>query len=619
MRLILTMRSLDGSATLTENRRVIETGALTIGRGPENDWVLADPHRHISKNHCLIEFDGGRYRLTDTSTNGVFLNGAAEAVGRGAGVDLNQGDRIRLGHYEIGVELSEAGAGDPYDLPPPYEADAPAFGSQDPFASVPPPSPDPFGAGSPDAFAPPAPQDAAEPFGAPADDPFAPAAGDPFAPAAGPGPFDAPAAPQAAGGGNSFDPIDDPLRRDRVEPDDPFGLGDLGQPGPDDPFASAPPSATDGADPLSGAPDPLAQRSRGLIGDDIDFLGSGPADAAREDHLAAERQAFVPPETLRRPDTRANERLPSDWDFDGDPLDAAPPPMPQPVPQPPAPPPQAMPQPTPQPVPRPTPPAPPPPLAPEPGIDDDMPFDLGPAKASAASHPAGPTAASGAAPAPPAPPPVAPAAPMPPPQQAAAPAAPTAGDPVAVLLTAAGIDPASIPPERLPEVMRLVGGAFRASVQGLVEVLRVRASLKEEFRVSERTMLRAAENNPLKFVLDLDQALDATVLRPRHGFLPADQAVQEGFQDVKAHLLAEAAGMQVALKALLKRFDPPTLQQRMDQSSVWDNILPGSRKARYWELFVELYEQIAKEAESDFHGLFGREFTRAYEEQSRRL
>ena len=47
--------------------------------------------------------------------------------------------------------------------------------------------------------------------------------------------------------------------------------------------------------------------------------------------------------------------------------------------------------------------------------------------------------------------------------------------------------------------------------------------------------------------------------------------------------------------------------------------LPGSRKARLWDLFAQMYGEISQEAEDDFHALFGREFLRAYEEQVERL
>jgi hypothetical protein len=41
-------------------------------------------------------------------------------------------------------------------------------------------------------------------------------------------------------------------------------------------------------------------------------------------------------------------------------------------------------------------------------------------------------------------------------------------------------------------------------------------------------------------------------------------------------------------------------------------FLPANRKARQWELLLELYEDIAKEAQEDFWSVFEREFRRAY-------
>ena len=89
MPLILTLEQVKGSsdAPISGGRetRTLDEGRLTIGRGPGNDWVLADPQHHLSKTHCVIAFVGGSYVLTDLSTNGVFVNGAADRSRRIAG------------------------------------------------------------------------------------------------------------------------------------------------------------------------------------------------------------------------------------------------------------------------------------------------------------------------------------------------------------------------------------------------------------------------------------------------------------------------------------------------------------------------------------------------------
>src|SRR5262245_2332170 len=77
----------------------------TIGRSLESDWVLPDGQRYLSSRHASIDFRSGSYYIVDTSTNGVYVNDSEQPVGRGNPQRLFTGDRIRLGEYEISVEI----------------------------------------------------------------------------------------------------------------------------------------------------------------------------------------------------------------------------------------------------------------------------------------------------------------------------------------------------------------------------------------------------------------------------------------------------------------------------------------------------------------------------------
>ena len=79
----------------------------TIGRSLESDWVLPDGQRYVSSRHASIDYRSGSYYIVDTSTNGVYVNDAEQPVGRGNPQRLFPGDRIRLGEYEISVEIDE--------------------------------------------------------------------------------------------------------------------------------------------------------------------------------------------------------------------------------------------------------------------------------------------------------------------------------------------------------------------------------------------------------------------------------------------------------------------------------------------------------------------------------
>jgi len=78
----------------------------TIGRSLESDWVLPDGQRYLSSRHASIDFRSGSYYIVDTSTNGVYVNDSEKPVGRGNPQRLFTGDRIRLGEYEINVEIA---------------------------------------------------------------------------------------------------------------------------------------------------------------------------------------------------------------------------------------------------------------------------------------------------------------------------------------------------------------------------------------------------------------------------------------------------------------------------------------------------------------------------------
>ena len=83
-----------------------QTGG-TIGRSLESDWVLPDGQRYLSSRHASIDYRSGSYYVVDTSTNGVYVNDAEQPVGRGNPQRLFTGDRIRIGEYEMSVEIAD--------------------------------------------------------------------------------------------------------------------------------------------------------------------------------------------------------------------------------------------------------------------------------------------------------------------------------------------------------------------------------------------------------------------------------------------------------------------------------------------------------------------------------
>ena len=107
MPLLLNITSKNGDQLGEERRMEFMACGGTIGRNANNDWVLPDTKCYVSGRHALIDFQTGAYYLIDTSRNGVYINGADEPVGRGHPQRLFDGDRLRIGTFDIEVALTE--------------------------------------------------------------------------------------------------------------------------------------------------------------------------------------------------------------------------------------------------------------------------------------------------------------------------------------------------------------------------------------------------------------------------------------------------------------------------------------------------------------------------------
>lgn len=185
-------------------------------------------------------------------------------------------------------------------------------------------------------------------------------------------------------------------------------------------------------------------------------------------------------------------------------------------------------------------------------------------------------------------------------------------------LAGAGVPELAIPAGLTPQFMDTLGQLLRLSTQGTLDLLMARALAKREVR-ADLTMIAARENNPLKFSPGVEAAL-AHLLAPQgHGFMGPVRAMKDAHDDLRSHQFGFMAGMRAALAGVLERFDPAELERRLTQKTVIDSLIPSHRKAKLWDLFADRYGEISREAEEDFHALFGREFLRAYEAQLARL
>ncbi len=636
--IVLTVLSYSGVPAEGLSASFDELGG-SIGRADNNQLVLPDPERSISRMHARVVFRGGQYAIVDNGSNPVSVNGSAVPLGREQ--PLQPGDQLQIGSYLISVSQAARGsvaASSAFDdlfgdgvqglaAPPATpKATAPAWGS---------PAAKSAAAGGAGAAAP-----APVPWDAPS-----PAAADPWAmPPAAPRPPAQAAAPPAARNRipDEWDDLLSPTPKSgsaaagapanwgAPAPPPPFGSPSSSAPGLglsmgpssldslDDLFGLGAPSAS--ADPLGASSQQalLLQPNMGAHADPLQSLGRSnqAAAASTADHVSE----------LNTPMPLARSRSPAPA------MSAAP---------------SAAPLVTPSATPKP-----PPPMraAPTGAIFswDDPPRDgrlvtlpgrpsaqrqatdvaaslddlLAPPLAKQASllpPPAQQAPAQAPSPA------LAPAAAVPAAAQpdsarpALAPRAPGAHDDALIAALLQGLGAPGVRIDTLsPELMLLIGQLLRESTRGAVELLLARAALKREMR-AQMTMISARENNPLKFSPSAEAALQHLLSPPSPGFMAPAPAMRDAFDDLRAHQIGVMAGMRAALDGVLQRFDPQQLEAKLSKRSAIDSLIPATRKARLWEAFQQLFGQLSSEAQDDFDELFGKAFLAAYEEQLDRL
>lgn len=600
---------------------VFDEAGGEIGRNAACAWPLPDETKTLSARHASISAVGGGFVITDTSTNGVYLNTVDAPLGRGVSAPLADGDLLYLGPYTIAVEVvAEAadsrrrlGVGEGWMAVRPPGGEAPPWpaGPEDLAAAVAPPSVDPLAALAPPIVPPPAlpPRRAL-----PAD----PVAALDMVPEASPEDVRRAPEPDIMAELARLRPAPAP-RRDSIPTDlplmpPPAAPRAVPPPPPAPPRAlpplPVPPNATPAGPPppvppWREAPEPPIRTTPGGASDPAEPPVRGPALPPRfADPAAAAFPAAGRPGAAR---------IPTDF---------------------------LMPPPARPPAGGPVPGRPASPLAAgisaasagqrpgqgrfseagrfsEPGgaPEESRPADPNPAAVppSAVAEP-DPALGRRDAPLPPRPAPPSTAAEAP--QDAvsllrmreqgatgfAAPAPP------ANLLARLGIDAAALPPSAARAAEEAVADFVLEAAEGLVAVLAARRAVREELRL-DRTSLAPVDNNPFKFFPTGQEALKRMLGgRAPPGFSSLAGAARAGFDDIKAHELAVIAALQGVAAALVSRLSPAAIEQAGDAG-----LFGRPDKARLWERYGEAHARLADTLDVTVNELFAREMARALE------
>ena len=154
-----------------------------------------------------------------------------------------------------------------------------------------------------------------------------------------------------------------------------------------------------------------------------------------------------------------------------------------------------------------------------------------------------------------------------------------------------------------------------------MDLLRSRAETKDVFRVGDKTIISIARNNPLKFLPTTEHIITQLILSDDHhqAYTPLAEAIEESFDDLKAHQFALSMSIQEALSSTIKEyFSPKNLQQKLEKSGSI-GVVPWQRKANLWKLFEEAYDGIEEEASEQFQLVLERKIADAYESHMRQI
>ena len=621
----------------------------TLGRGADNRLILPDPARHVSRVQARIRYEAGRFLLANVSSaNPMFVNDAE--IESAAEVPIAPGDELRVGLYVLGVregQVRAAAASSLAAVPMTGNAAgavaAPVIGGSvdplkalagtpgidsaaNPFADLI-GQPAPLAVASHSADRAPMPMSSRGPAvpsidedpGASAGAPRTPLLDDPLGlgaslqrPASANTWSQEPLQPQKPNAA-SFDwaqPAGIARNSDNPLEDLASGatnLGDIANDPQQNRLIDFPPGVVDPRDPLQpGTPsvldgtrevDPLLSLLEGL---GTEFGGARESDGGppMRDDTPELRSVFTPPAMV--PDAPA--LVPATRQPD---RDATQNPLSPPVAQ--------------------TSFGPPPSVAPIPSeapAPSPSPAPVRTERAMAASDVVMPAAPPAVTPAP-----ITGKQDSPMQQPGSGATAPASGEPAAASaehdeLLAAFLRGARVadvaPPVRMtPALMEMLGSIVYHAIAGAMELTAARQITKHEMR-AEVTMIVPHGNNPLKFLPSAEAVIMHMLGPTMPGFKATAAAVQEVFDDLRAHEVGVIAGMRAALTNLLQQFDPASLERAAAGKGALEAIVPAARQARLWKLFETRFRELHSRVQDDAQLLFGDAFTRAYEEEVER-
>jgi type VI secretion system protein len=179
----------------------------------------------------------------------------------------------------------------------------------------------------------------------------------------------------------------------------------------------------------------------------------------------------------------------------------------------------------------------------------------------------------------------------------------------------AGIEPRNISTEARGAALQLAGQLLREAVLGLMDLNQSRNEFRNRFRISPPP--NDGPESPLNFSKGVDEALVRllTTLSTRAGSV---EAIRHNFRELKAQNVASITATRAAFEEFLGRVNPTELEERFDRATK-RGVFGSQNKAKYWELYAEMFAGLAQRPADGFPHVFTETFAKAYEAKVRAL
>jgi FHA domain-containing protein len=176
-----------------------------------------------------------------------------------------------------------------------------------------------------------------------------------------------------------------------------------------------------------------------------------------------------------------------------------------------------------------------------------------------------------------------------------------------------------LPVETLtPEFMKLIGQLLHEAMRGTVDLLVARAGAQA--RSARRGDDDRRQGKQPAQVLAVGRRRDQPPAEPTRRAASCPPTGRCAMPTTTCARTSSRSSPACARRSRgAQALRPAVLEGKLTKKSVIGGLLPGSRKARLWEVFQDLYGEISAEASDDFHELFGKEFLRAYESHIEQL